>query len=159
MRLIALGLIFVFTSACGELRSTRKIRDDQRTPEEICGNRVSLAWEPGLTNYDETGTPVPVLGFNLYMGNASGDYGSIQVATIQMTSPTDTHTFSLQGLGLGPYYIVATAYNGNGESPRSNEVVAQFSGCAQALAIRLGGANPEVLSINEDTNQTPSATP
>jgi hypothetical protein len=148
--LASLCLVVFLASSCEDLRSTRKIKDEQRTPEQLCGNRVNLAWEPGLPTYDGAGNPIPVVGFNLYMGSSSGEYGLIPVATIQMTSPVDTHTFSLQGLGLGPYYIVATSYNGNGESPRSNEVVAQFSQCAQALGIRFNERGPKVLSIDED---------
>ena len=115
-------------------------------------NAVSLAWDPSPSQN--------ITGYNLYIGNTSGNYGS----PIAIGNQT---TYTVTGLSNGTYYFAVTAVNIDGlESNFSNEVFATIGGSGvtcdingdsainaidlQSLANIILGINPS--SSNFDVN-------
>lgn len=78
---------------------------------------LPLIADPGDTD-GKTALASTIVGYKIYYGTASGTYGT----PIDIGSKT---AYTVSGLQRNTtYYFVVTAYNGFGESSRSNEITA-----------------------------------
>lgn len=80
-------------------------------PDKVMGVGVAVSQSVAL-NWD---AEVGVSGYRVYQSSISGQYGSpVQSVT--------TNAATVGGLSVGTYFFTVTAFNGSGESLKSNEV-------------------------------------
>lgn len=87
-------------------------------PSIVRADTINFAWDATTQGID--GQPVVgLLGYKLYLSNASGAYPD--PARVIVTGTTTTITVN----AVGTYFAVVRAYNDVGESANSNEVTFQ----------------------------------
>ena len=97
---------------------------------------VSLAWDAS--------TSTGITGYKVYVGTASGTYGS-PVAIGNQT------TYAVTGLSAGTYYFAVTATTSSAESGFSNEVSTTIAGSSVTCDLN-GDSSINVLDMQRMVN-------
>lgn len=108
------------------------------------GALVTLTW------LEPTDIGSGIVGYHIYMSNASDNFSSEPTMTIRGGSPGGS--FGDAALVGGTYYFVVTAYNDQGESGHSNEASTFITGITGSLMSQLVDPGNYTITLVSLTN-------